>query len=670
MLKLHRPVLRLTPMSVLVFLLCMVGCSTESPGEGEGEFSSTTETSESGEEGGLPPTPTEETGADESGSESPGSTSGDEETGAEETGTEETGAEETGIEETGIEETGAEETGTEETGIEETGAEETGEPPITELGNGASMVANNLPDTIPCGASTEASLVVRNTGTTTWTHDTHKLGIVDDDDPLYLGGTRVWLPKGVEVLPDAEWSFEFELKAPYQTGVYFSDWQMVHEGMEWFGEVASREIEVTCGGGGETGSPIDVAGQVTLDGTVLSDDNGPFLGLGASLFWAAWAYKFDPVKLEANLQFLSDVGFNYIRALGVVGDPDGPDYWDGREIDKDWPDYAEVIAGVTDLAYDQYGIRIEWTLIGDGQVAVPTYQERVDLIDTFVAMSQGREEKIIHFEIANEAWQNGFPGSDGIEELRELTQYLGSKTPILVAASAPNGHTCDDALGIYDGDVADLATIHFDRDTSYVEGHWRPVRQPWEHQFCPIPTGSNNEPIGPGSSVDTEEDPLKLVAAAINTYLSSLPLYVFHSNAGVLGFQDVMAMPGATSFGLIGELPGDLSGWPSKNAHWSDSPFKVYAGSADGSLEPDTMWVDVDDEVSGVVRSYGAVKGNEFIVCPIGILNFVRMEARQGMNFEVVDLLSGDVVSTHSLAAGEFIELGGAEARLIRGTYW
>ena len=41
------------------------------------------------------------------------------------------------------------------------------------------------------------------------------------------------------------------------------------------------------------------------------------------------------------------------------------------------------------------------------------------------------------------------------------------------------------------------------------------MRQPWHHQHCPLPAGSNNEPIGPGSSVATENDPIRLVAAAI-----------------------------------------------------------------------------------------------------------------------------------------------------------
>src|SRR5207245_789688 len=126
--------------------------------------------------------------------------------------------------------------------------------------------------------------------------------------------------------------------------------------------------------------------------------------------------------------FLAEHGFDYFRALGVVGDPFQPDSWDGREIDWRWPDYDEVIAGLTDLAYDVYGLRVEWTLFGDGQLNIPDEADRYRLVDRFVAMAHGREHKIMHFELANEYWQNGFSGDAGLAQLRALTQYLRERT--------------------------------------------------------------------------------------------------------------------------------------------------------------------------------------------------------------------------------------------------
>ena len=42
-------------------------------------------------------------------------------------------------------------------------------------------------------------------------------------------------------------------------------------------------------------------GRVSLAGRVLSDDEGPLLAVGASLFWAAWAYRNDRARLERTL---------------------------------------------------------------------------------------------------------------------------------------------------------------------------------------------------------------------------------------------------------------------------------------------------------------------------------------------------------------------------------
>ena len=529
----------------------------------------------------------------------------------------------------------------------------------------AAVVSADLPGSLACGASYPARVTMRNTGARSWAREGDggvKLGAVGDEDALF-DGTRVYLEEGVEIAPGATHSFEFTLTAPPEPGTYVTEWRMVREGVAWFGEVAAQEVEVACDPQG--------GGAVGLDGNSLVDEDGPFNALGATMMWAAWAYKFDRPRLEANLAYLRDHGFDYIRALGVVGDYDGPDYWDGREIDWRWPDYAAVIAGLTDLAYDAYGLRVEWTLMGDAQKNLPDPKDRKALVDTFLAMSKGREGKIIHFEIANEYWQNGFDGASGLAELRALSKYMKDRTAVLVAASAPAGYECEeDILAVYGGGVADLATIHFDRDVWKVEGPWRPVRQPWEHGFCAgVPVGSNNEPIGPGSSVAEESDPERLVAAALVTYIAGLPLYVFHSHAGVRGDEDLWEAPAIDAFAAVRPLiPGDLASWAAKNAHWADAPLQVFAG-AGGQLYPDMMWVDVDAPESGVVRAYGAVKGDDFLVLPIGILGEVVMAPRKDAELSVIDILSGAVVDQLTRAAGEPFTVSGAGARLIRGRY-
>ncbi|MEZ4219899.1 MAG: hypothetical protein R3B13_03150 [Polyangiaceae bacterium] len=410
-------------------------------------------------------------------------------------------------------------------------------------------------------------------------------------------------------------------------------------------------------------------GAVTLDGNSLRDDQGRFNALGATMMWAAWGFKNDRARLEQNLQWLSQHGFHYIRALGVVGDYGAADYWDGREIDWHWPDYDAVIAGLTDLCYDTYGLRVEWTLIGDGQKNLPNAGERQALVDRFVAMSQGRSQKIIHFELANEAWQNGFDGSAGQAELRALTQDLNSKSSILVAASAPNPTDCGATQALYAGGIADIATLHFDRDVGQKDGHWRPVWQPWWVQGCAgVPVSSNNEPIGPGASVSSENDALKLVAGAAMSFVSGLPLHVFHSSAGVRGDANLWEMSGADAFVAISSyVPPDVASWQRKDPKQADAPLRIFAEEG-GQPKPDQTWPELGQAESGVVAAYGAQNGKSFVMLPIGVLNHVKLEARAALTLDVVDLISGAVVSQHALAQGESFTLSGAEARWLRGT--
>lgn len=540
-------------------------------------------------------------------------------------------------------------------------------PPVSSLPRDeATLVTFDFPATLDCNATASARVVMRNSGTTSWTRAAaFRLGAVDDSDPLNRDG-RVELPADVTVAPGDEVEFTVALRAPAAEGQLVSDWRMLQEYVRWFGETVRATVQVTC-----PRRPAR-AGRVRLQGRALVDDDGAFQALGATLFWAPWAYKHDRPKLEAALALLQQNGFHYLRALGVVGDPNGPDYWDGREIDVHWSDYDAVIAGLTDLAYDQYGLRVQWTLIGDGQFAVPTSADRYALADRFLAMSHGREHKLMLFEVANEAWQNGFPGSGGVAELRALTRYLNDRTDVLVAASAPDGHDCAAVEALYSGDVADVATIHFDRDVSKTEGPWRPVRQPWEHLYCAAPVGSNNEPIGPGSSVASETDPVRLNAASVATYVANIPFYVFHTRAGVRGDAPLSDMAGLGAFtALASFVPGDLSAWTRKNAHWADSPFRAFAGDASGTLHADAMWPDFGaGATSGAVRAYGDVADDgRFFVFAMGIKGSAFFEPRRPVDFDVIEPMTGAVRAHLSLGADERFELTGGEAFVLRGQY-
>jgi len=117
------------------------------------------------------------------------------------------------------------------------------------LADDAVIVSASLPATLACGESFDAIVSVRNTGTATWTGDEpngYKLGAVDDSDPFTGPDPRIWMGDAAIVPPNAVWAFPIPMTAPAEAGTYTSDWQMVHEGVTWFGEATSAVVEVEC----------------------------------------------------------------------------------------------------------------------------------------------------------------------------------------------------------------------------------------------------------------------------------------------------------------------------------------------------------------------------------------------------------------------------------------
>jgi hypothetical protein len=532
---------------------------------------------------------------------------------------------------------------------------------VVEPRNDATFVAQSVPQSVRAGGGFAVSVTMRNSGETVWAlRDVqgHYLGSEAPMDNVLWGTNRVFMSPGVSVAPGESYTFTGAMRAPATPGDYTMRWRMLQDAVEWFGATSPLlTISVTDRG------PLEARqGVVRFEGTSIRDDLGHFLGLGTTIFWAGWGYRHDRARLEQNLQFLSEYGFDYIRVLGNVGNDDPTNFWAERPMDPRWPDYDQVIAGLTDLAYDQYGIRIEWTLFG-GIDFTPTPASREALVDRFIAMSRGREEKIMMFEVANEAWQNGFGGSEGIAELRALSRRLKDNTDIITAASAygDGQELCD----VYAGGVADIVTMHYDRTNNFGDGVWRPVRQPWgfplELPCGDLPaTAANNEPIGPSSSVASDSDPLRLVMSAVITYIANQPLYVLHTGSGVRGLDDPARNRPANLWevdniettvagyqAMQTYLPADLPRWSRQNWHWTGHPL---------TLDPES-----------VVRAYAAVNGADFIVAPIGMVNPVTMSPKQAAHIEALDPLTGAVIQTWDLAAGQSFTLPNAPALVLRG---
>jgi len=416
-------------------------------------------------------------------------------------------------------------------------------------------------------------------------------------------------------------------------------------------------------------------GRVRIEGRSLVDDDGPFLGLGASYFTALWRCKNDRQRLEADLDFLARQGFNYYRMLSMVGHHPG---WDGREIApvsftrRDgkrvdaWPDYWQRLGELIDIAYDRHGMRTQITIFADAQL-MPAKEDRIEHMRKILTdVVPGREHKIIMLEVANEAWQNGFPGDQGVSDLREFAELLNSRTEIPIAITSnhdwPEPGSLKGFDQLYAGAAADVATWHFSRDRRADDG-WKPVYDCWELGDRPgFPPVSSNEPIGPGSSVNSEREPVRLVMAAAFAYSAKLPMYVFHSEAGVFGNSRFEDAPGIDRFQhTVRLLPGDLANWQRNDGKQAEAPFTVFVAE-----KPNRYWPEAKSARDGCVRNTGSRKGDRFVCLPIGIRAAgVELEARQNLRFTAYNPLTGAVVKSATMQSGERLTLPAGPGGLL-----
>jgi hypothetical protein len=423
--------------------------------------------------------------------------------------------------------------------------------------------------------------------------------------------------------------------------------------------------------------PEPRTGDVSLNSHSLVDDQGEFLGLGASYFQALRRVKYDRARYRSDLDFLARRGFNYVRTLSMVG---WYPAWQGREIApvtfqnqngqtiQGWSDYAQQLRDMIDIAYDEFGIRTQLTIFADAQL-MPTEAARTAHMDGILSAIAGREHKVMMLEVANEYWQNGFADPQGTADVRAFGQYLADRTDVLVSLSSPPEGTIAGLERMYQNSAADIATQHFSRDTGGAEGGWRAVRDPWwVNSTTGVPPASSNEPIGPGSSVSSENDPIKLVAAAAYSWMSGLPMYVYHTNAGVFGATRFEDMAGVGNYRHLSKiLPGDIANWPQRTEGKDTfAPFTTYAND-----QANRWWTEVPGATTGVVRHLSSVNGDQFVTLPIGILpGGVQIQPRQNMSLQVFNPLTGEVVAEMTPSANRpFTLVQGPHAYLIKGRY-
>jgi RHS repeat-associated protein len=110
----------------------------------------------------------------------------------------------------------------------------------------ATGITISAPATMAPGARAYVTATVPNTGTTTWmaglTTYPYLIGSKNPENNSTWGLNRVAL--GSNVYPGGQVSFGFWITAPSTPGTYIFGWEMVREGLHWFGEIASTTITV------------------------------------------------------------------------------------------------------------------------------------------------------------------------------------------------------------------------------------------------------------------------------------------------------------------------------------------------------------------------------------------------------------------------------------------
>lgn len=306
--------------------------------------------------------------------------------------------------------------------------------------------------------------------------------------------------------------------------------------------------------------------RLWLRGRVFADATGSErLVVGTTLFWLPWGVRHDVERATRHLRWIAREGVDAVRVLASVG----PETWEDRTIDPAWDDYEVIIEDTLRLA-SACGLRVIWTLFGGGRVTDdPVMRRRV--IEAVVRATTRHPHAVLYLEAINEGWnQRGWTLDDAKAVANELADRL-PEHPVAVTAVEPG----PPPSVWYAGARASLTTWHFERWTGGEGGRWRPVRQPWEAQYrddLPRPF-VNQEPIGPGSSVESDHDPVRLAMGAVVTWIAGGCVHVVHSGAGIRGREDLHPTAGRRpanlweepalppTFALIRALRAALPAW-------------------------------------------------------------------------------------------------------------
>ena len=121
---------------------------------------------------------------------------------------------------------------------------------IGSAGDGATVVSGSVPNGMATGSTFTASVTLHNSGGIAWTNTgaaLYRLGSQNPQDNAIWGLSRVALPSS-PINPGASATFTFTATAPLTPGSYAFSWRMLQEGVQWFGDTFTTNINVVVPG--------------------------------------------------------------------------------------------------------------------------------------------------------------------------------------------------------------------------------------------------------------------------------------------------------------------------------------------------------------------------------------------------------------------------------------
>src|SRR3989344_7015887 len=94
--------------------------------------------------------------------------------------------------------------------------------------NNASFVSQSVPTSVDAGKTLQASITMKNTGTTYWTESNgYRLGSQSPRDNTIWGTGRIVLAPVESIAPGKSKTFTYTFTAPSTTGTYAFQWRML-----------------------------------------------------------------------------------------------------------------------------------------------------------------------------------------------------------------------------------------------------------------------------------------------------------------------------------------------------------------------------------------------------------------------------------------------------------